>query len=113
MVIASVRRQAIVWINAGSLSIDFLFSDILLEIQIFSLTKMHLIMSYAKNDDHLVSASMVKYPDSKIRGANMGPTWVLFAPDGPHVGPMNLAIRIAPVSPHILNACVQPCASIH
>ena len=23
----------------------------------------------------------------------MGPTWVLQAPDGPHVGPMNLAIR--------------------
>ena len=38
----------------------------------------------------------VKYhidPDSKVHGANMGPTWVLSAPDGPHVGPMNLAIR--------------------
>ena len=23
----------------------------------------------------------------------MGPTWVLSAPDGPHVGPMNFAIR--------------------
>ena len=32
-------------------------------------------------------------PDSKIHGANMGPTWVLSAPDGPHVGPMNLGIR--------------------
>ena len=32
-------------------------------------------------------------PDSKVRGANMGPTWVLSAPDGPHAGPMNLAIR--------------------
>ena len=32
-------------------------------------------------------------PDSKFHGANMGPTWVLSAPDGPHVGPMNLAIR--------------------
>ena len=30
------------------------------------------------------------YPDSKVHGANMGPTWVLSAPDGPHVGPMNL-----------------------
>ena len=38
---------------------------------------------------------MVPYdmPDSKVHGANMGPTWVLSAPDGPHVGPMNLAIR--------------------
>ena len=26
------------------------------------------------------------YPDSKVHGANMGPTWVLSAPDGPHVG---------------------------
>ena len=33
-------------------------------------------------------------PDSKVHGANMGPTWVLSAPDGPHVGPMNLAIRL-------------------
>ena len=34
------------------------------------------------------------FPDSKVHGANMGPTWVLSAPDGPHVGPMNLAIRV-------------------
>ena len=32
-------------------------------------------------------------PDSKVHGANMGPTWVLPAPDGPHVGPMNLVVR--------------------
>ena len=36
------------------------------------------------------------YPDSKVHGANMGPTWVLSAPDGPHIGPMNLAIRVPP-----------------
>ena len=36
-------------------------------------------------------------PDSKVHGANMGPTWVLLAPDGPHVGPMNLAIRDGPL----------------
>ena len=35
----------------------------------------------------------LKEPDSKVHGANMGPTWDLSAPDGPHVGPMNLAIR--------------------
>ena len=34
------------------------------------------------------------FPDSKVHGANMGPTLVLSAPDGPHVGPMNLAIRV-------------------
>ena len=31
-------------------------------------------------------------PDSTVHGANKGPTWVLSAPDGPHVGPMNIAI---------------------
>ena len=32
------------------------------------------------------------FPDSKVHGANVGPTWVLSVPDGPHVGPMNLVI---------------------
>ena len=32
-------------------------------------------------------------PDSKVHGANMGPTWVLSALDGSHISPMNLAIR--------------------
>ena len=36
------------------------------------------------------------YPDSKVYGDNMGPTWVLLAPDGPHVGAINLAIRVSP-----------------
>ena len=46
------------------------------------------------------------YPDSKVHGANMGPTWVLSAPIGPHVGPMNLAIRVntvATVSANVLS----------
>ena len=34
------------------------------------------------------------YRDNKVHGANMGPIWGLSAPDGPHVGPMNLAIRV-------------------
>ena len=34
------------------------------------------------------------FPDSKVHGANMGLTWVLSALDGPHVGPMNLAMRV-------------------
>ena len=31
-------------------------------------------------------------PDSKVHGANMGPTWGRQDPGGPHVVPMNLAI---------------------
>ena len=35
------------------------------------------------------------FPDSKVHGANMGTTWALLAPGGPHVGPKNLAIRVS------------------
>ena len=31
---------------------------------------------------------------AKFMGVNIEPTWVLSAPDGPHVGPMNLAFRV-------------------
>ena len=33
-------------------------------------------------------------PDSKVRGANMGPIWGRQDPGGPHVGPMNFAIWV-------------------
>ena len=33
------------------------------------------------------------YPDGKVHVAHMGPTWGRQDPGGPHVGPMNLAIR--------------------
>ena len=45
---------------------------------------------------------MVPNPDSKVHGANMGPTWVLSAPDGPHVGPINLAIREADITVFVI-----------
>ena len=32
----------------------------------------------------------------------MGPTWVLSAPYGPHVGPMNLAIRDATAATNLV-----------
>ena len=40
------------------------------------------------------------YPDSKVYGANLGPTWVLSAQDGPHASPMNLAIRVSQETKH-------------
>ena len=40
-----------------------------------------------------IQGDINKNPDNKVHGANMGPTWVLSVPDGPHIGPMNLAIR--------------------
>ena len=35
------------------------------------------------------------YPDNKVDGANMGPTWGRQDPGGPHVGPMNFAIWVS------------------
>ena len=40
-----------------------------------------------------VPVVILMHPDSKSHGANMGSTWVLSARGGPHVGPMNIAIR--------------------
>ena len=49
-------------------------------------------------------------PDSKVHGANIGPTWVLSAPDGPHAGPMNLAIRVLIEQKHdLLQGAVRYC----
>ena len=54
-----------------------------------SITKIRLKTAYTFHSIHPGS----NIPDSQVHGANMGPTWVLSAPDGPHVGPMYLAIR--------------------
>ena len=43
------------------------------------------------------------YPENKVHGANMGPTWVLSAPDGPHVGPMSIAIGDSTLTPLVLS----------
>ena len=53
-------------------------------------------------DDFVVSWDKHYNPGSNVLGANMGPTWVLSAPDGPHVGPMNLAIGECIVLPGIV-----------
>ena len=45
----------------------------------------HLILHYVLNI----------YPHNKVHEANIRPTWILSAPGGPHVGPMNLVIRVS------------------
>ena len=42
----------------------------------------------------VVNANCQHYPDSKVHGAIMGPSWGRQDPGGPHVGPMNLAIWV-------------------
>ena len=44
-------------------------------------------------------------PDSKVHGDNMGPTWVLSAPGGPHVGLMNRAIWDNSLNDVIIHPC--------
>ena len=41
----------------------------------------------------MVSSLWYMNPDSKVHGANMGPTWGRQDPGGPHIDPMNLANR--------------------
>ena len=59
---------------------------------------------YVIERDKVIKAT----PDSKVHGANMGSTWVLSAPDGPHIGPMKLAIRYCPGWLHSLRLHVCP-----
>ena len=50
---------------------------------------------YRKHDTALILYQLPYFrslPDSKIHGANMGPSWGRQDPGGPHVGPMKLAI---------------------
>ena len=47
-----------------------------------------------------------KHPDSKVRGANMGPIWGRQDPGGPHVGPMNFAIWAAIEVRTWINNCI-------
>ena len=51
------------------------------------------VVLFVESPTDTYTADMINNPDRQVHGANMGPTWVLSAPDGPHVGPMNLAIR--------------------
>ena len=51
------------------------------------------VMNTLEKIDRVIMVLYCSIPDSKAHGANMGPTWALSAPDGPHVGPLNLTIR--------------------
>ena len=105
-----VWHQAITWTNADSLSTGLQgtnFSEIWIRIPPFSFKKIHLKMLSGKMAAILCRGRWVQtlhemlmatYSDSKVHMAHMGPTWVLSAPGGPHVGPMDLAIRVTTVS---------------
>ena len=52
------------------------------------------IQIYANYGSLSFTKGIMTFPNSKVHGPNLGPTWVLSAPDEPHAGPMNLAIRV-------------------
>ena len=60
---------------------------ILITLVVLKVIKMTTFYVVSNNRDVTVMTSQF-YTDSKLHGTNMGPTWVLSAPDGPHVGPM-------------------------
>ena len=66
----------------------------LLQPRPYEFSRPQYINQLCKWREHSGTEYMLTDPESKVHGANMGPTWVLSAPDGPYVGPMNLAIRI-------------------
>ena len=55
----------------------------------------------------MTSPDLSDLQDSKAHWANMGPTWGRQDPHGPHVGPMNLAIRLNTLTPR-QNGCHFP-----
>ena len=55
---------------------------------------------------YISMVNLVYYPTeiARFTGVNMEPTWVPSAPAGPHVGPINLAIRdVVDLTHHITN----------
>ena len=113
-------KQLLLWYDYVIVSIMSLWCILLLGIYIsiwFPLTPMVFAMA-----DMILSSCETQrvkiwrvYPDSKVHGANMGPTWFLSAPDGFHVGHTNLAIRVGSITDwiNLLNIilCISLCGS--
>ena len=49
----------------------------------------------------MIIKKAIYFPDSKVHGANMGPTWGRQDPGNPHAGLMNLAIWVVDLNAHI------------
>ena len=81
------------------IDIPFIRSQAMFIMAILRLIKVHLYTETVR----------WRFPDSKVHGANMRPTWVLSAPGGPHVSPINLVIRVTHAQGIILimrNLCI-------
>ena len=57
-----------------------------------------LLLKFTKINHMKKNISLGLHPQKAMFiGAKMGPNWVLLAPVGPHVGPINLAVRVIDV----------------
>ena len=55
----------------------------------------------------LLGCKFKAVPDIKVHGAIMGPIWGRQDPGGPHVGPMNHAIRLCASRTKLLSARIR------
>ena len=54
-----------------------------------------------QNEKFTISQLFLNIPDRKVHGADRGPIWFLSSPGGPHVCPINLAIRDIAALSHV------------
>ena len=86
--------------------------------RMFAVSSIFLVLTVRYQTDSSIffikMQSVYTYPDKNVHLAYMGPTWVLSAPGGPHVGPMNLTIRAyfhnySSIHTYWLHRYIHPC----
>ena len=84
------------WVNYGNLTFDLTHD---LDLWFFKVKFQNsciwgivIWLMWNKKNANQSDTGLIYILDGKVHGANMVPSWVLSAPDGPHVGRMNLAI---------------------
>ena len=92
----SQRRILLLYYQELLISNEWIYTTFNADLLILNLSPTHYRNTIKQNfNTRFLRRYLAKdYPDSKVHGAKMGSTWVLSATDGPHVGPMNLAIRV-------------------
>ena len=83
------------WRHSGGAWYDDLFLTAASYVKCWADVAKHMSRLWQAGDAEHFERRISSYPDSKVHGANIGPTWGPWDPDGPHVGPMNLTIRVA------------------
>ena len=80
------NRLHIYFLNLNLFRANYHVLEILIQLRIFVHIKLFSLYVMGDTNSYFL--------DKKANEANMGPTWVLSAPEGPQFGPMNLSIRV-------------------